>query len=158
MYQSHKTPLCFRPLADSDLPMLHSLLATPDIAAQLHWSPTFQELTDAYWRFWKDDPDEQHFLLTMDGQRAGWLKLNGFCGESLWVSMLVVAPDFQGKHLGYAALGFAETQARQHGFQRLGIQTTADNLSAVALYLKNGYRLVHYIQSEQRYILEKALS
>lgn len=157
MYQSHTDPLCFRSLAESDLPALYELLSLAETSEKLHWSPTFGDLEDAYQRFWKNDPDERHYLLTRSNQLAGWLKLNGFCGHSLWISMLVIAPEYWGQHFGLATLDFTETTARQLGFHTLGVQTTVDNLTAIALYLKHGFRLIHYIPSEQRYVLKKTL-
>ena len=157
MYQDHKNALCIRPLSSSDLPVLYSILSQAETSRLLHWSPTLAELEDAYLRFWKDDPDERNYLLSLDGVVVGWLKLNGFCGNDLWVSMLVIQTEYRGCQLGRQALDFAEATAHQNGFHRLNVQTTVDNLTAVALYLKYGFDLIAYVAQDQRYRFQKEL-
>ena len=100
---------------------------------------------------------DRNYLLSLDGVIVGWLKLNGFCGNDLWVSMLVIQSEYRGCQLGRQALDFAEATARQNGFHRLNVQTTVDNLTAVALYLKYGFDLIAYVDQDQRYIFQKEL-
>lgn len=153
MKQEH---LKFRPLQASDLHTLYNILSSKSVSHGLHWAPSYEELLGAYQTDWQD-PDEAHYLMLIQNTPVGWLKLNGLCGPELWISMLAIAPEYQGKHLGRAALDFAEAAAKERHFGRLNIQTTVDNLSAVALYIRSGFRLVHYDARQNRYGFSKSL-
>ena len=75
------------------------------------------------------------------GSPVGWLKLNGLKGDKAWISGLAVHPAHQGTGAGGFALEYAEEFAREKGFTRLWLHTTADNAPARACYEKMKYTL-----------------
>lgn len=93
------------------------------------------------------DETEESFIVTVDGNNAAWLKLNGLDTEKLYVSMLVVAKEYQGCGVGTFAVCFAEKFAQDLSKESVVICTTTDNFAAINLYKKLGY----LIQSEIRY-------
>lgn len=135
-------PLMLRPMEQTDVPYLKELLTLPEIKESLHWSPTTAEIEEAYEIIWSKDPDEVHYIIAAQDKPVGWLKLNGLLGhQTLWISMLVLHPVEQSKGYGREALVQVEEMAANRGFRSVGIQTTADNAAAIALYQKCGYQM-----------------
>ena len=158
MTQPNLSEIQAKLLEEHDLPALFTLLSEKAIAEKLHWSPTPSELKECYLHFWRNDPDEKNYLLTVGTHTVGWLKLNGFSAkDALWISMLAVSPDFQGQNIGTWALTFSEEAAREHGHSQLCVKTTFDNLDAIAFYIRRGFRLDSYDKRQQKYTFLKML-
>jgi len=104
----------------------------------LHGSPiSFSEWKEALCT--THDPDEQHFIITMNGHEAAWMKLNGMACEDPYISMLVVKKSFQHMGVGRFAVKEAERYVMARGKTELRIKTTADNAAAIACYQNCGY-------------------
>jgi GNAT superfamily N-acetyltransferase len=147
--------LSIREMREADLDALSRLLLIPSISESLRWRPSPEEIMDACARYWRD-PDEANYLIERNGDMIGWIKLNGLAGqETLWISMLAIHPEHQGKRVGRTALDWAERFARDNAFRRVGIQTTADNCPAIALYVKAGYRMEPSREDAGRYVFTK---
>lgn len=95
------------------------------------------------------DPYEKNFIITVGGENTAWLKLNALNSEDIWISMLVVAKEFQHMGIGSFCIQFAERFARRESKKSIRIQTTKDNLAATNLYLKMGFE----IEKELRYVV-----
>ena len=68
------------------------------------------------------------------------MKINGLeSKDSVWLSMLFVAPQFHRQGIGEFAVKYAESFVAKKGFRKLAIQTTNDNIPAQSLYKKCGY-------------------
>lgn len=59
------------------------------------------------------------------------------------IHLLMVRPGVSGRGIGTALLAHIEAQARDEGLAALRLDTGSQNLPAVHLYEKNGYRIVH---------------
>ena len=130
-------------MTEADLLFLCVLLNEADIMESLHTTRwTYDELLRVYHDIWKNDADEQHFILHEGSAPVGWMKLNGLasCGKA-WISMLVVSAKEQGKGIGHGAVNFAESFLRERGFHAIRIHTTQDNIVAASLYRSCGYIL-----------------
>ena len=148
--------------SENDLQYLSMLLCNKEITETLHIEPIpYKDIVPIYEHYWKNDVDEQNFIILYNNDRAGWLKINGLDGADIaWISMLVIAPEYQRKGIGSAALQFAEQYIKDKGFNFVGIKTTKDNIIAKNLYLKCGYRIVSDIPNQSadsysRYVFEK---
>ena len=147
--------LSIREMRKTDLDALSRLLMIPSISESLHWRPSSEEIRDDYARYWSD-PDEANYVIALNGEMIGWIKLNGLAEkDTLWISMLAIHPEHQGKRVGRMALDWAERFARGNGYRRVGIQTTADNCPAIALYVKAGYRMETSRKDAQCYVFTK---
>ena len=153
------SPLSFRKMQKSDLVSLTQLLLIPSIAKSLHWHPSPDEIREAYKKYWSCDPDGANYMMILADSLVGWIKLNGLLEKNtLWISMLVIHPDHQGKHYGKIALRWVEQYAKEKAYPCVGIQTTVDNCAAVALYLKAGYRMDFAKPDGDRYVFTKDIS
>lgn len=93
------------------------------------------------------DSDERNFIITVNGEYAAWMKLNGLnTPGGIYIAMLVVAKEHQQNGVGRFAVRFAEDFARAGNKDTVWIQTTQDNLAAVDFYLKQGYRIDKHIR------------
>ena len=159
LFQRTLLPLSFHKMQITDLDVLTQLLLIPSITKSLHWHPSPDEIRDAYENYWSCDPDEANYMITLDDSPIGWIKLNGLLEkDTLWISMLVIHPDQQGKHYGKMALRWVEQYAKEKAYPCVGIQTTVDNCAAVALYLKAGYRMNFVKPDGDRYVFTKDIS
>ncbi len=59
------------------------------------------------------------------------------------IHLLMVRPSVSGRGIGTALLAHLEAQARAEGLAAIRLDTGSQNLPAVHLYEKNGYRIVH---------------
>lgn len=136
-----KEKIKFNVLEEKDMRFLFELLNNESILAALHIEKmSYDEWLDVYKKYWKNDTDEKNFILFFGNKPAGWLKINGLDGnDTAWLSMLAVAPEYQRKGLGTAAVSFFEEYIYGSGFSSAGIHTTEDNSAAQSLYKKCGY-------------------
>ena len=82
-----------------------------------------------------------------DGRRVGLLfwrlePADGSTGASAEVTAVAVEAGAQGSGVGRALMTEAEAELRRRGLARAWLITTNENLTALALYQKVGYRLV----------------
>lgn len=104
-----------------------------------------QEITYNEWcrLISEKDPDEEHFLICRGVMPVGWLKINGLDETDIgFISMLAVEPCFQHKGVGTFAVKFTEAFLLAKGKKKIGVQTTADNVSALSLYKKCSFKEV----------------
>ena len=86
------------------------------------------------------------WLLELEGRTAGYLvAIFGFIlefgGRQVFLDELFVAPAFQRKGLGSAALQFLEEESRRCGARVLRLEVARSNSQALALYAKRGFEL-----------------
>lgn len=136
-------------LEEKDIKFLSNLLNDERILAALYSEKlSYDEWLDVYRKYWKNDTDEKHFIIFFEGMPAGWFKINGLDGNgTAWLSMLAVAPEYQRKGLGKAAVSFFEKYISDRGFSSAGIHTTEDNSVAQNLYKKCGYEVTERSES-----------
>ena len=60
--------------------------------------------------------------------------------KQAYVFLLYVAPDHRHQGLGMAMMKHAQQWAKQQGYSQIGLQVFEDNVSALNLYQKLGYR------------------
>lgn len=144
-----KEKITFNILEEKDIKFLSNLLNDERILAALHSEKlSYDEWLDVYRKYWKNDTDEKHFILSFEDKPAGWLKINGLDGNgTAWLSMLAVVPEHQRKGLGKAAVSFFEKYISDRGFSSAGIHMTEDNSVAQNLYKKCGYDVTERSES-----------
>ncbi|MGE0493153.1 MAG: GNAT family N-acetyltransferase [Vulcanimicrobiota bacterium] len=117
-----------RPLREEDLPVLDQLIQRcPQLGS---------ERPSLLWLFWRFFPTTS-WVVEREGRLAGAvLALPSFRESStLYVYLLAVDPDFQGRGLGRVLLEQLQSQARAHLF----LTTTPDNPAALAFYQRVGF-------------------
>lgn len=64
-----------------------------------------------------------------------------------FISDLAVVPEFRRRNIGTQLLAFAEKQAEKMGLRRVSLIVTHGNQAAKRLYLRKGYKIVHFFNS-----------
>jgi ribosomal protein S18 acetylase RimI-like enzyme len=86
-------------------------------------------------------------FLSCDG--GGVVGAVPFAAEEAWnaivVVMLNVLPDYQGRGGGRSLLDAVCEEARGRGLSRVLVATTNDDLPALALYQRNGFRITEIV-------------
>jgi len=103
-----------------------------------------------------------HVTLVYDGTVAiacGAIK--EFSTEAMEVKRMFTLPDFRGKGVASLLLSELEKWAKELGYQKCVLETGKRQEDAVALYQKNGYRVIpnygQYIGVENSVCFEKKL-
>lgn len=88
-----------------------------------------------------DNPDEKHFLICKGAVPACYMCLSGASGErKAHISMLFVKKELQRCGAGTFALHFAESYAKENGFDFIAASADKDNTAAENCFLKCGYK------------------
>lgn len=137
-----------RPFTKNDINFIYNLMSEENNLSALHtefisleeWQKAFAELRDA---------DEENFIVYKNDLQCAWLKLNGLQNkEVVWISMLVVSDEFKSQGVGKFAVEFAIQYLKQRGYKQVKLHTTKDNLIAIGLYNKCGFRIVDRSKAE----------
>ncbi len=157
-YDNGKTSLRFeidlqsqyimRPFVKNDINFIYNLMSEENNLSALHteiisleeWQKAFAE---------PQDSDEENFIVCKNDIPCAWLKLNGLQNKDVvWISMLVVQDKFKHQGVGRFAVEFAIQYLKQRGFKQVKLHTTKDNLVAIGLYSKCGFRIVDKSEAE----------
>lgn len=79
------------------------------------------------------------FIAWLDGERVGHITLGFDPGEC---EVVTLSATVEGRGIATSLLSAAAKAAREHGAKRLRLTTTNDNLRALALYQKRGWKLI----------------
>lgn len=137
-----------RPFAKNDINFIYNLMSEENNLSALHteiisleeWQKAFAEPRDS---------DEENFIVCKNDIPCAWLKLNGLQNKDVvWISMLVVQDKFKHQGVGKFAVEFASQYLKQRGYKQVKLHTTEDNLVAIGLYSKCGFRIVDKSKAE----------
>ena len=137
-----------RQFAKNDINFIYNLMCEENNLSALHteiisleeWQKAFAEPRDA---------DEENFIVYKNDLPSAWLKLNGLQNKEVaWISMLVVSDEFKSQGVGKFAVEFAIQYLKQRGYKQVKLHTTKDNLVAIGLYSKCGFRIVDKSKAE----------
>lgn len=166
-----------RPITQTDLPVLQKI-------ARITFKTTFDPYTapDDMEKFLREsyaidklaaelnNPDSRFFFLEVDGETAGYLKVNvgdaqteRFKPNALEVERIYLLPQFQHHGLGNLLLDYAENLAVKEQKDYLWLGVYEKNLPAQSFYQKYGFvqEAAHIFQvgedSQTDYLLAKRL-
>ena len=131
-----------KPLMAEDVHYVASIMSETSNITVLH--STYHSLAEWKCIFDKNacDADEENFLICSDNDICAWLKLNGLQNkDTAWISMLVVSDKYKRQGVGKFAVEYAFEYLHSKGFNQIGVQTTKDNIAAINLYKKCGFRI-----------------
>lgn len=137
-----------RPFTEKDVNFIYNLMSEENNLSALHteiisleeWQKAFAE---------PQDSDEENFIVCKNDIPCAWLKLNGLQNKEVaWISMLVVSNEFKYQGTGKFSVEFAIQYLKQRGYKQVKLHTTEDNLVAIRLYNKYGFRIVGKSKAE----------
>jgi ribosomal protein S18 acetylase RimI-like enzyme len=84
---------------------------------------------------------DEIYVAELDGQLAGFVSLRK--NESiLKITELAIAPQFQNKGFARELLSYVRELAGSRGVKELWVRTSNDNIPALTLYQKFGFRIL----------------
>ena len=138
-----------RPVTLADAPALAAILAEPEVA---RWWGTF-DLERVQADLMGTDPTEQAFVIEHDGEVVGYIQAveeeePDFRSAGI---DLFLRGDAQGRGLGPDAIrAVAAHLIDERGHHRLTIDPAIENVRAIAVYAKLGFRPVGRMRQYQR--------
>ena len=110
-----------------------------EVGAAYHWVDRLP-WTDAEITAYLSDPHVSLWVLTLDGEVAGYFELRKTADESVEIAYFGLRPGFYGRGLGGYLLTGAAERAFDSGAKRVWLHTsTLDHPSALPNYLKRGF-------------------
>jgi GNAT superfamily N-acetyltransferase len=91
----------------------------------------------------RPSPGQFVFVVEDDGEPVGELwfaeRETGLLGRCLWIYDVRIDEAYRGRGYGKAAMGLAETEARERGYPRMALNVFGANDVARSLYRSVGY-------------------
>ena len=118
----------------------------------------------------EDWADYDVFWIYAGDERAGIIALmpHRTCGVSydldanapgcLWITEIMIAPEFQNKGIGTAALTLAVQWARLTGFAKMSSNCRVGNRASIGLHQKAGFAVTRTIEDYYKGLVEDALA
>lgn len=130
-------------LTKENIPFVCELMSEENNVSALHTNIISFEEWDRTFTETENDYDEENFIIYNNSIPCAWLKLNGLQSkDTAWISMLVVPEKFKHQGIGKFAVEFVIDYLAKRRYQHIKLHTTEDNLPAIRLYEKSGFRLI----------------
>ncbi|MCI7767672.1 MAG: GNAT family N-acetyltransferase [Oscillospiraceae bacterium] len=89
---------------------------------------------------WREDGDEEDYIIYYGSEPAGWVKLSGLeSGGCGWISMLVIDPEFRGHGISRECIRLAEEIFIEKGINSAAMHVYSSNEAAEKCCLSCGY-------------------
>ena len=126
-----------------DLPFLCDLYNRTELLDRLNAGELDIEDWDEDFEQWREDGDEEDYVVYYGSEPAGWVKLSGLeSGDCGWISMLVVAPEFRGHGVSRECIHLAEEIFIEKGINTAAMHVYSSNEAAEKCCLSCGYTAV----------------
>lgn len=145
-----------KPLEQDNIIFIYKLMSESNNISALHTDTVSMEEWQHIFSESKNDKDEENFIVYRNNTPCGWLKLNGLQNkDAAWISMLVVSDSFKHQGVGKYAIKFTIDYLSKKDYGQIKIQTTKDNLPAISLYTKLGFKQIE--TKESKIIISKEI-
>ncbi len=139
-----------------DLPFLCDLYNRAELLDRLEAGALDIEDWDEAFEQWREDGDEEDYIVYVGSEPAGWLKLCGLeSGECGWISMLVIAPEFRGRGVSRECIRLAEEIFIEKGIDSAAMHICCSNEAAVRCCVSCGYIPVQEETSDGETVMYK---
>lgn len=139
-----------RTVTEEDACFLFSIMNIDSILEALNEVPTLLSDWQNAIQEWKNDDDEEDYIVLQDETPVGWLGINGLSSPDLtvYLKIAVLLPEYQGMGTGAAAIGQVIRRLQQRGYSCVSLYTDQDNSKAQACYRKCGFRIAEALMDE----------
>lgn len=133
-----------REIREGDGEFLFRLMNEEAVRKALGEPPTLRSDWDQAVEAWREDADEEGYLVWYRGERVGWFAVNGLlAGENgVFLKMAVLLPEYQNRGIGSAVLRDLLNRLRDRGVGTVQLFTDRDNGRARRCYEECGFRVV----------------
>jgi ribosomal protein S18 acetylase RimI-like enzyme len=139
-------------MQEKHIPFLTELLNIQGIADALQMPHTSLATWQKAFSAWQGDSDEENFIIQDSDTPIGWLSLNGLStGDTVWIKMLVIHPNYQKHGAGIFAIRSAEQELISKGFSEVRINTTEENIPAQRCYENQGFHCINCFEGHSEF-------
>lgn len=130
-------------VTQNDALFLQQLMNNSMIMAVLNELPTSVDVWADAILEWKNDPDEEDYIIFDEDMPVGWLGINGLSSESkqVWVKVIALLPAHQGRGIGHHAMNEIIENLALRGFRSVALYTDCTNERAQRCYNRCGFEI-----------------
>ena len=139
--------IVLRNVIEGDAGFLFRLMNDSAVREALGEPPTLQNDWEQAIAVWKEDSDEEGYLVCYRGEAVGWFAVNGLLteGDEVFLKMAVLLPAYQNRGIGSAVLRELLGKLQGRGSGMVQLFTDRDNKPARRCYEKCGFRVAETV-------------
>lgn len=139
-----------RNVHENDANFIFSIMNTDSILDSLNEIPTqLGDWEDAI-KEWKQDDDEEDYVICDGDTPIGWIGVNGLSSSEkiAYLKLAAILPDRHNKGIGHYIISQVIEMLRQRGYSKIALYTDQDNRKARACYSKCGFEVTETLTEE----------
>ena len=123
---------------ERDAQFLQELMNNESVMAVLNEVPTTLNVWIDAIIEWKQDIDEEDYIIFNESTPIGWLGINGLSAEEkkVFIKMIALLPQYQNSGIGQYVLNEIIESLRIRGYVSIGLYTNQSNIQAQQCYLE----------------------
>ena len=120
---------------------LQELMNDESVMAALNEVSTTVDVWAEAIREWKQDADEEDYIIYDESMPIGWLGINGLSTEEkkVYIKMIVLLPEYQNGGIGQYVISKIIENLKSRGYVSVGLYTNQSNIRAQCCYSKCGF-------------------
>ena len=137
-------------VSDADAHFLTYIMNIDDILTALNELPTQLEDWEDAIKAWKNDDDEEDYIISDCDKPIGWLGINGLESDDkvAYLKLVALLPDYQNKGIGRYAISEIVKMLRLRKYSKVALYTDMENYRARACYEKCGFEVTEAFNEE----------
>ena len=139
--------IVLREVAEGDAEFLFRLMNDGTVRKALGEPPTLMSDWEQAIAAWEEDPDEEGYLVCLQGEPVGWFAVNGLLAEDggVFLKMAALLPEYRNRGIGAVVLRELLGRLRGRGIGVVQLFTDRDNKLARRCYEKCGFRVAEAV-------------
>lgn len=135
---------------DENAQFLNELMNNESVMVALNEVPTtIDDWADAI-REWKQDADEEDYIIYDESIPVGWMGINGLSAETkkVYIKMIALLPEYQSRGIGQYVIGKIVDNLKSRGYVSVGLYTDQSNIRAQRCYAKCGFNVIGEVEQK----------
>ena len=150
-------------ITSKDVHFLFALMNNSFILERFNEVLTTKDDWSNFINIWKNDEDENGFIIYKDNIKIGWFAFNNLLSNDkiAFLKIAVLLPNYQMQGIGTMVLNRLLKRLQKEGFLYCRLFTDCDNFNAQKCYRKCGFEVIDSVQDKMsngtikmRYLME----
>ena len=139
-----------RPVTDTDASFLAFIMNTDAVLNALNELPTQLEDWVAAIYEWRNDSDEEDYIICDGDTPIGWLGINNLesVDKVAYLKLAAILPNYHNKGIGYYAISHVIQTLKRRKYRKVALYTDQENFKARACYSKCGFEITETFTEE----------
>ncbi len=128
---------------ERDAVFLNKLMNNEAVMTALNEVPTTANFWSDAIDEWKQDNDEEDYIIFDESEPVGWLGINGLSSEDkkAYIKMIALLPEYQSRGIGRYVIEAITKNLKLHGYISVGLYTDQTNIQAQKCYMRCGFNI-----------------